>query len=208
MVFRDRTSAGKLLAVELATKGYPNPHVFALVRGGVPIGYEVAKKLQAPLDVVVARKLGLPSFPELGFGAIAPDGIIEIDKTIVDRYRLHVDDVGSVRDKETRELERRMQIYDVKPPKDLGGQTVILVDDGIATGITMLVAVKYLRKFKPDRIVVAVPVCPDTTENQFRGIADEFVSLDFEEYFSAVGEFYDNFPQVADKEVIALIQAK
>jgi len=208
MVFRDRTSAGKLLAAELAGKKYPNSHVFALVRGGVPIGYEVAKKLKAPLDVVVARKLGLPSFPELGFGAIAPDGIIEVDETIVDRYRLHVDDVESVRDKETRELERRMQTYGAWKPGDLSGQTAILVDDGIATGITMLVAVKYLRKFKPDRIVVAVPVCPDTAESQFRGAADEFVSLDFEEYFGAVGEFYENFPQVSDDEVISLLQAK
>lgn len=208
MIFRDRTSAGKLLAAELAAKKYPNPHVFALVRGGVPVGYEVAKILKAPLDPVVIRKLGLPSFSELGFGAIAPDGIVEIDETIVARYRLHVDDIESVRDKEERELKRRMDEYGIKPLYDLSGQTAILVDDGIATGITMLVAVKYLRQFKPGRIVVAVPVCPDTAESHFRGIVDEFVSLDVEEYFGAVGEFYENFPQVADEEVISLLQAK
>lgn len=208
MVFRDRTSAGKLLAAELAGKRYLNPHIFALVRGGVPVGYEVAKKLKAPLDVVVARKLGLPSFPELGFGAIAPDGIIEIDETIVSRYMLHVTDIEDVRAVEQAELKRRMQKYGVIPPEDLSGQIAILVDDGIATGITMLVAVKYLRKFHPDRIVVAIPVCPDTTESQFLGIADEFVCLDFEEYFGAVGEFYEKFPQVTDEEVIKLLRSK
>lgn len=208
MVFRDRTSAGKLLAVELATKKYSNPHVFALVRGGVPVGYEVAKKLKAPLDLVVVRKLGLPSFSELGFGAIAPGGIIEIDEMIVERYRLHVNDIESVRDREGRELKRRMMKYGVKHLNDLSGQTAVLVDDGIATGITMLTAVKYLRTFKPASIVVAVPVCPDTAESQFRGVADEFVSLDIEEYFGAVGEFYEEFLQVSDEEVISLPRAK
>jgi putative phosphoribosyl transferase len=205
MIFRDRTSAGKLLAAELATKNYPNPHIFALVRGGVPIGYEVAKKLKAPLDVVVVRKLGLPSFPELGFGAIAPNGIIEIDKMIVERYRLHVDDIENVRDKEEREMERRMQKYGAKFLDSLKAQTVILVDDGIATGITMLVAVKYLREFNPKKVVVAVPVCPDTIQSQFRGVADEYICLRFEEYFGAVGEFYENFSQVTDEEVLSFI---
>lgn len=208
MIFADRTSAGKLLGAELAKRKFVNPHIFALVRGGVPVGYEVAKKLKAPLDVVVARKLGFPSFPELGFGAIAPDGIIELDEAMLDRYRLHVDEIEAVRARETRELERRTQVYGANTPKDLSGQTAILVDDGIATGITMLVAIKYLRKFNPGKVVVAVPVCPDTTESQFRGVADEFVSLSFEEYFASVGEFYENFPQVSDEEVINLLKHK
>ena len=208
MIFKNRASAGKLLGAELTYKNYVNPHIFALVRGGVPVAAEVAKLLRSPLDVVVVRKLGLPSFPELGFGALAPDGTHEIDKTIIQRYRLHVDEIDAVRDAEKSELDRRMKVYGVREPESLTGQTAILVDDGIATGITMLVAIKYLRKFKPDKIVVAVPVCPDTAESQFYGVADEFVSLDFEDDFGAVGQFYEQFPQVSDEEVNHLLKHK
>jgi putative phosphoribosyl transferase len=208
MIFESRTSAGRLLGEELAKRMYANPHVFALVRGGVPVGYEVAKKLKAPLDVIIVRKLGLPSFPELGFGAIAPEGVIEIDETIVSRYHLHVDDIESVRAAEDREMDRRTQQYGAHSPGNLDGQIAILVDDGIATGITMMAAVKYLKRFLPDKIIVAVPVCPDTGESQFRGLADDFICLDYEEYFGAVGEFYEQFPQVSDREVISLLQAK
>ena len=208
MVFESRTSAGKMLATELAKRKYVNPHVFGLVRGGIPVAVEVAKKLKAPLEALVIRKLGLPTFPELGFGAIAPDGAAEIDSTIVNRYRLRITDIESVKAVERAELERRIKQYGVEAPEDLSGQTAIIVDDGIATGVTTLAAVKYLKKFSPDKIVVAVPVCPDTSESQFIGIADEFVCLSFEEYFGAVGEFYVRFPQVSDEEVVSLLQAK
>jgi predicted phosphoribosyltransferase len=206
MVFESRTSAGKLLGVELARKKYANPHIFALVRGGVPVAAEVSKVLMAPLDAVVVRKLGLPSFPELGFGAIAPGGVVEIDDTIVNRYHLHVDDIKTVQMAEECELDRRIQKYGAYSTGDLIGQTAILIDDGIATGASMLVAVRYMKKFNPAKIVVAVPVCPDTAENQFLGVADEFVCLDFEEYFGVVGEFYEQFPQVTDKEVVSLLK--
>ncbi len=208
MVFESRTSAGRLLGAELVKRKYANPHIFALVRGGVPIGKEVAKKMKAPLDVVVVRKLGLPSFPELGFGAIAPDGTTEIDNTIVNRYMLHIDDIKSVKKSEKEELERRTQMYDAKMPENLAGQTVILVDDGIATGISMIAAIKYLKKFNPDKIVVGIPVCPDTSESQFRGLVDDYVCLDYEEYFGVVGEFYEQFPQVTDEEVISMLKTK
>lgn len=206
MVFRDRTSAGKALGAELVKRKYTNPHVFALVRGGVPVAAEIAKKLKAPLDAVVVRKLGLPSYSELGFGALAPDGTTEIDNTIIQRYRLHVDDIEAVKTAQWKELQRREMEYMIREPGDLAGQTAILVDDGIATGITMLAAVKYLKKFNPDKIVVTVPVCPDTAESQFIGVADEFVCLDFEEYFLSVGQFYDQFWQVSDEEVVSLLK--
>lgn len=204
MLFSDRKSAGILLGRELAQHKYKKPHIFALPRGGVPVAAEVAKNLKSPLDIVVVRKLGTPFDPELGFGAIAPEGIEEWDENIIKRYEIHTDAISATRKKECLELERRMKLYNAWKPANLKGQTAIIVDDGIATGATMLVAARYIQKYNPDRLVIAIPVCPDTSQAQFIGKADEFVCLHFDEYFGSVGEYYEEFPQLTDKEVLAI----
>jgi len=208
MIFKDRTSAGRLLGAELAGRNYPSPHVFGLARGGMVVAGEVAMTLGAPLDALVVRKLGLPSYPELGFGAIAPRDVAELDEMIVRRYRLNINDIKAIKKLEQEELSRRLEAYGVQLPIIGSEETVILVDDGIATGITMLAAIKYLRTFLPTRLVVAAPVCPDTSESQFRGLIDDFVCLDIEEDFDAVGSFYDSFDQVTDAEVVDILGTK
>lgn len=207
MTFKDRASAGRLLAKELVKRKYQNLHVFALPRGGVPVAFEVAKALNAPLDIIVVRKLGTPFDPELAFGAIAPEGVEEIDLRMIQRYQIHSDSIKQVREKEQQELRRRMLLYDAWKPEELTGQTAIIIDDGIATGATMLVAAKYLKKYRPAKLVIAVPVSPDTSESQFIGIADEFICPYFDEYFGSVGQYYEDFPQLTDEEVLQIMKS-
>jgi putative phosphoribosyl transferase len=180
--------------------------VLALPRGGVPVAYEIAKALNAPLDVFVVRKIGLPWHEELAIGALASGGVRLLNEELIDAYHIDRRDVDRIVRREEAELERREQLYrNGRPFPDLRGKTVILVDDGLATGSTMRVAVEALRKEEPKRIVVAVPVAAPETCDEFRDIADEIVCAATPEPFHAVGLWYDDFSQTTDEEVHDLL---
>lgn len=206
--FRDRRDAGRRLAAELRAYAHrPDVVVLALPRGGVPVGYEVASALDAPLEVFVVRKLGLPWHEELAMGAIASGGVRVLDQDLIRVARVSDSDIARVTAAEQRELERRERQYrgDRSFP-DLHGKTVILVDDGLATGSTMRAAVAALRQEGPSRIVVAVPVAAPETCDAFRDIADEIVCAETPEPFRAVGIWYADFSQTTDDEVHELLE--
>ena len=206
-VFRDRRHAGRVLAQVLA--GYANRSdvfVLALPRGGVPVAYEVADVLHAPLDVFVVRKLGVPGHEEYAMGALASGGVRVLNDEVVQRLGISDAAVDAVTRHEQRELERRERLYrDGRPLPDMRGRTVILVDDGLATGSTMLAAVRALRAQQPARIVVAVPTAAAETCVQLRSEADEVVCATTPEPFGAVGMWYDDFSQTSDEEVRELL---
>ena len=206
-VFRDRRHAGRVLAQILA--GYANRSdviVLALPRGGVPVAYEVAKALHAPLDVFVVRKLGVPGHEEYAMGAIASGGVRVLNDEVVRRLGIPDAAVDAVTRYEQGELERRERLYRAgRPLPDLRGRTVIVVDDGLATGSTMLAAVRALRAQQPARIVVAVPTAAAETCAQLRSEADEVVCATTPEPFRAVGTWYDDFSQTSDEEVRELL---
>ena len=206
--FRDRHDAGRRLASDLhAYANRTDVIVLALPRGGVPVGYEVASALGAPLDIFVVRKLGVPWQEELAMGAIASGGVRVLDHDLIRMARVSEADVARVTATEQAELVRREHQYrDDRPFPDLDGKTVILVDDGLATGSTMRAAVMALRQEGPARIVVAVPVAAPETCNAFRQIADEIICAETPEPFQAVGIWYDDFSQTTDGEVHELLE--
>ena len=205
--FRNRTEAGRVLAAELARyEGRTDLIVLALPRGGVPVGHEVARALGAPLDVFLVRKLGLPGHEELAMGAIASGGIRLINEDVVRAYDVSNADIEAVTAVEQHELERRERIYrDGRPLPPLHDRTVILVDDGLATGSTMRVAVLALRQELPARIVVAVPVAAAETCDEFRTLVDDVVCAETPSPFYAVGLWYEDFAQTTDEEVHDLL---
>lgn len=205
--FTDRYEAGKILANEL--KEYinkPNVIVLALPRGGVPVAYEVAEVLSAPLDVFIVRKLGVPGHEELAMGAIAMDGEIVFNDEImreIDMPKTAIDRVIKV---EKDELKRRENKYrGSRPFPNLNNKTIILVDDGIATGATMRAAIKALRHHKPHDIIIAVPVAGKSTCDEMKHIADKVVCPLKPELFYAVGQWYQDFTQTSDEEVYGLL---
>jgi predicted phosphoribosyltransferase len=206
-LYRDRFDAGRRLAATLLS--YANRKdvlVLALPRGGVPVGYEVARALNVPMDIFLVRKLGLPGYEELAMGAIASGGLQVVNDDVVRQFNVCDDVIKSVAAEEFRELERREQVYRVgRPPLDPANKTVILVDDGLATGSTMRAAVQALRHSRPTSILVAVPVgAPDTCAN-LREEADEVICPQTPENFSAVGRWYIDFSQTTDEEVCELL---
>jgi putative phosphoribosyl transferase len=204
--FRNRREAGCRLAAELADIG-PDPLVLALPRGGVPVAAEVARALGAPLDVFLVRKLGVPGHEELAMGAIASGGSRVLNDTILRDLGLGARDIAAAEAREARELARREAIYrGSRPFPDLRGRTVIVVDDGLATGATMRAAVTALRQLGPGAIVVAVPVAPPDTLALLRREADDVVCVLSPEPFGGVGRWYESFPQMSDAEVQALLE--
>jgi len=209
MIFANRIEAGQKLAARL--RKYANRSdviVLGAPRGGVPIAFEVATELKAPLDVFVLRKLGVPGREELAFGAIARGGARILNRDIVEALGITGLDIERVTRAEQRELERRERTYrGGKPPLNVSGLIVILVDDGIATGSTMMAAIRALRQMNPARIVLAAPVAPPATCNRLRSEADELVCLEMPQPFHGVGQFYGDFSQVSDEEVKELLDA-
>lgn len=206
--FRDRIEAGQLLGRELAARfgAIDDAIVLALPRGGVPVGAEVAKALGAPLDVFIVRKLGVPGHEELAMGAIASGGVRVLNRDVIDYARITRQQIDAVAMREERELSRReAEFRGNRAPLDVRGRTVIIVDDGLATGSTMRAAVQALRAMEPKRVIVAVPVGAEQTCEEFRSIVDEMVCLRTPEPFEAVGLWYDDFTQTTDAEVHALL---
>jgi putative phosphoribosyl transferase len=205
--YRDRRHAGAELAARLGhLKGRNDVVVLALPRGGVPVAFEVARALDAPLDVFLVRKLGLPGHRELAMGAIASGGVRVLNDDVVGWYRIPEQTINAVAREEQTELERRERAYrEGRPPIDLQGKIVVLVDDGLATGSTMKAAVEAARAHAPARIIVAVPVGSPSTCREFAEIADEIVCARTPDHFAAVGQWYRDFSQTSDEEVRELL---
>ena len=206
--FRDRATAGRLLAERLAAYAdRPEVLILALPRGGVPVAFEVAKALHAPLDVVIVRKLGTPGQEELAMGAITSGGMQVLNDLVVEALDISPSAIDSVAARERRELERRERLYrGNRPPLDVRGRTVILVDDGIATGTTMRVAIVALRRQQPSRIVVAVPVAAPSTCEELRKEVEEIVCLLSPWELMAISLWYEDFTQTRDEEVCQLLE--
>lgn len=207
--FRDRRDAGTQLAAKLeAYVGNPSVVVLGLPRGGVPVAYEVARALRAPLDVFVVRKLGVPGHRELAMGAIASGGVRVLNREVVDALGVSDYMIDAVAAQEQKELERQQRAYRGDLPfPDLAGKTVIVVDDGLATGSTMRAAVRALRHSKPARIVVAVPVAASETCRGLRAEVEEVVCVNTPWDFHAVSLWYEEFGQTTDDEVRSLMEA-
>ncbi|MFI1203709.1 phosphoribosyltransferase [Streptomyces sp. BHT-5-2] len=206
MLFTDRADAGRRLAEALRHLEKEEPVVLGLPRGGVPVAYQVAQALRAPLDVIVVRKLGVPYQRELGFGAIGEGGVRVLSEDIIRRGRVAPEDVDAVQRTEEAELSRRAERFRAGRPRlPLDGRTAIVVDDGIATGSTAAAACQVVRAQGAARVVLAVPVAPPDAAERLRTAADEFVCLSTPYAFAAVGEWYQDFSQTSDDEVVSLL---
>jgi putative phosphoribosyl transferase len=204
--FADRRDAGRQLAEELLPLAYDNPLVIGLPRGGVPVAREVALALHAPLDFLAVRKLGAPRNPEYGIGAVAEDGTRVIDSEAIAILRIGNGVLDTITARETAELQRHVAIYrDDRPPLKLSGHSVIVVDDGVATGVTDAAALRAVRRLGPRRLVLAVPVCPPDSARRLREEADEVVCLHAPPRFFGVGQWYEDFSQVSDEEVVSIL---
>jgi predicted phosphoribosyltransferase len=206
LLFRNRAEAGRLLGSALATyAGQANVVVLALPRGGVPVGYAVARALSATLDIFVVRKLGAPGNPELAIGAVAPGGVCILQDEIIARLQISADEVAAIASREEQARRQSEELYRGSlPVHPVGDATVILVDDGIATGATMRAAIAALRRMQAGKIVVAVPVAPASTCRELP--ADHVVSLATPDIFFTVGQWYVNFEQVSDQQMAALLE--
>lgn len=206
MIFENRSSAGKKLAEKLKKYQNKNVIVLALPRGGVPVGYEIAKLLASPFDIIVSRKIGAPQNPELGIGAISENNVSLINKRIVSLLNISQNQIENTIKKEKKELARRIRLYRNKRNlPDLSGKTVILVDDGLATGVTAQAAIRSIKKLKPEKIIFAAPVCAHESVKQLKLDVNDIVCLYTPSVLQAIGIYYKNFQQVTDQEVVRLI---
>jgi putative phosphoribosyl transferase len=202
-MFRDRQHAGELLTVRLGRyRGEPGTLLLALPRGGVVVAAALARELMLPLDVLPVRKLGAPHQPELAIGAVAADGLVVLDQDAIDSMGIPLSEIDFAIGQERAELARREGAYrEGRAPLDLTGQTVILVDDGLATGYTMLAAIRAVRQQRPARIVIAVPVAPPETLARLRPEVDEIFCVHVPKVLMAIGQFYHDFAQITDEQV-------
>lgn len=208
-MFYNREDAGEKLAEKLQIFKDEHPVIVALPRGGVPVGFVIAQQLHAPLDVLVARKLGAPHQKELGIGAISEGGVKVLNTQLITANGITKEEISLVEKDEREELKRRVHAYRYgKTLSYLKGKTVILVDDGLATGITALAAIKAVKKLKPAKIIYASPVCAADSVIQVQKNVDVCFCLHTPLYFHAVGEWYQNFTQVSDEEVIAFLMQR
>ena len=208
LFFTDRSEAGRQLAVRLGHFRAQHPVVLALPRGGVPVGYEVARALDAPLDLVLVRKIGVPDQPELAMGALAEGDPPELvlDHALMAALGVSPAALEATKVQELAELDRRRDAYlGARPRVAIAGRPVIVVDDGLATGATMLAAVRAVRRRAPSRVIVAVPVAAPGSLHRLAGAADETICLGAPPGFHAVGQFYRRFPQLADRDVVDLL---
>jgi len=209
-MFTDRKDAGQQLAAALKPMRLESPVVLALPRGGVPVGFELASELDAPLDIVVVRKLGAPGQHELGLGAIVdgdhPQSVL--NEEIIAELEVSPEYLRSEIESELAEIRRRQELYRKgRTPISVAGRTAIVVDDGIATGGSIRAALRGVRRMNPKKLVLAVPVAPPETIESLRPEADEIVCLETPAMFFAIGEFYEDFSQTSDQEVIDLLDA-
>ncbi|HEY9108905.1 MAG TPA: phosphoribosyltransferase family protein [Roseateles sp.] len=209
--FANRADAGRWLARKLAPLALDRPVVVALPRGGVPVAAEVARTLGAPLDILLVRKIGAPAHPEVAVAALSdgPEPHLEFDEDTLAQSGTSRDDVLARASQHLQEIERRRALYlQGRPPLDVKGRTVVLVDDGIATGTTVRAALRALHERKPRRVVLAVPVAPASELPALRELVDDLVCVHAPEFFGAVSRFYDEFEQTSDDEVVALLRAQ
>ncbi len=205
--FQDREQAGRLLAEKLAGFSYrPEVVVLGLPRGGVPVAFEVARRLQAVLDVFLVRKLGVPGHEELAMGAIATGGICFLNDNVIRSLGIAPEVVERAIARERHELEQREGAFRTGAPVELRNRVVILVDDGLATGASMRAAVMAARERHPDRVIVAAPVAARETYQEFKNLADEIVCVQTPAHFEGVGQWYDDFTQTSDEEVRLLLE--
>lgn len=205
MRFSDRTDAGTKLARELTTLDLTNTIVVGLPRGGVVVAAPVAAAREAPLDVLVSRKVGAPNHPEFGIGAVAEGGVTVVDTELLEAVGVSDQRFLDLADAERVELDRRVLAYHRGHKAELLGRDVVLVDDGLATGSTAEAAIESVRMRKPHRVVLAVPVAASDSLERLRGLADEVVCLSTPSNFESVGRHYDDFRQVSDEEVLAVL---
>jgi putative phosphoribosyl transferase len=208
MIFRDRIEAGEALAKEL--RHYKNREkavVIGLPRGGVPVAYQVAENLNLPLDIVCPRKIGAPMNREFAIGAITETGERIFDLETIARLHISKEYLDEEIKNEKKQARHRLEIYRAgRPPRDLKGKTVILIDDGLATGSTMKAAIQSIKAEGAEEIVVAVPISPPDTIEEIRGMVDEAICLDAPLFFQAVGQFYEDFSPTDDEEVVELMR--
>lgn len=206
--FQNREEAGRILAAKLMIyANRPDTLILALPRGGVPIGYEIARALNLPLDVMIVRKLGVPGHEELAMGAIASGGVRVLNRSVIESLRIPPDSLEAVEKREALELMRREATYrGNRHPMSLKGKTVILADDGVATGSTMRVAISALREQRVGRIILATPVAPPTVRWEMEALVEDFVALVMPEDFFGVGQWYEDFTQVSDDTVYELLR--
>lgn len=206
MLFKDRKDAGRQLAIAIQKLSLKKSLIIALPRGGVAVAAEVAHQLQFPLDIIIPRKIGAPFNPELAIGALLENEIL-LDEPLIASFNIDRAQIESEIEKEKKEAKRRLLLYrQGKPPQDFRGKTIVVVDDGIATGATMRVSVRYLQKQKAQRIIIAVPVAPLEIIQDFRKEGFEVICLYTPSTFDAVGQFYENFAQTTDEQVLELLR--
>ncbi|HCG98466.1 MAG TPA: phosphoribosyltransferase [Actinobacteria bacterium] len=205
-MFKDRIDAGKTLAMRLLEYKDTDAVVFAIPRGGVVVGYEVARALNLKLDVVIPRKIGAPGNPELAIGAVVTRDHPMINQTLVSQLNISASYIEQEIDNQLQEIERRRQLYlGGRPPHGVQGQVILLVDDGLATGYTALAAIRAVKQENPGKLVLAVPVAPRDTYELLKKEVDEIVCVEVHELFFAVGQFYEVFTQTTDAEVTEIL---
>ncbi len=207
MIFEDRQDAGKKLAEKIGLLPLKNPIVFGLPRGGVVVAKEVAKKLNSSLDVVISRKIGAPRQPELAIGAVAEGEVLVLDNTIIKRLGVSKSELKFMVEKEKEEVKKRIQLFrEGKLLKNLRGKTVLIVDDGLATGMTALAAIKTVKKLHPFKIIFATPICALSPVEEVAREVERVICLEKSDTFMAIGQWYEDFNQVSDEEVLSLLK--